>query len=106
MASTARPFRRLVMRIGLWQRRPPAYHLVDSATMSSLSLWYLPSHADGPPPDSPFWNPFIVMIAGVPPRDGRQWPRFLCFCSVPAMELSSSLAARVRLAVVPGHGAG
>uniref|UniRef100_A0A452YL01 Uncharacterized protein n=1 Tax=Aegilops tauschii subsp. strangulata TaxID=200361 RepID=A0A452YL01_AEGTS len=61
LACTVRPFFLLVMLIILPHRRPPAYHLVDSATIMSLSLWYLPSHSDGAPPSSPFWNPFTVI---------------------------------------------
>jgi hypothetical protein len=45
--------RLLVVWIGLWHWRPPTYHCVDSATMRSLSPWYLPSHATGLPPSPP-----------------------------------------------------
>nr|CAB3494342.1 unnamed protein product [Digitaria exilis] len=76
-ATTERPVRALVMRIGLWHRRPPAYHPVDNATTISPSSWNLPSHSDGPPPSSPLRNPFTVITARVPPPppwgDEQRW---------------------------------
>ncbi|XBJ16703.1 hypothetical protein VPH35_008275 [Triticum aestivum] len=96
LACTVRPFFLLVMLIILPHRRPPAYHLVDSATIMSLSLWNLPSHSDGAPPSSPFWNPFTVITPGVPPPPPRpppppgdgQWG-FLCLWTMPGTESSS-----------------